>query len=159
MLTLFHGSNNPELKRITNKPSAAGQQFGGLFFAADRKIAASHGPHVYVVELSPNDVASSASLAFGNDEEDEELIDAILSEEFGSTDDEWRALVLEEEEEAFEEEVAPEDWAEFSWEGQRVRGRIAREFGYSAVEMSDEHGTSYLVFPGTRLRAARDEDK
>ena len=41
-----------------------------------------------------------------------------------------------------------DDIAEADWDAQKMRGEIARYFGFIAVEMSDEHGTSYLVLSG-----------
>ena len=32
------------------------------------------------------------------------------------------------------------------WEMQRLRGRVTAHLGFDAVEMEDEHGTSYLIF-------------
>ncbi|MHB0554234.1 AcrIF11 family anti-CRISPR ADP-ribosyltransferase [Escherichia coli] len=33
----------------------------------------------------------------------------------------------------------------YSWELQRLRGRVAACLGFDAIEMNDEHGTSYLI--------------
>jgi hypothetical protein len=38
-----------------------------------------------------------------------------------------------------------EDAGENLWEAQRQRGRLAKELGYDAVNVSDEHGTSVLL--------------
>lgn len=38
-----------------------------------------------------------------------------------------------------------------SWVAQKLRGRLARYLGFKAVEMNDEHGTSYLMVPGVKL--------
>ena len=37
------------------------------------------------------------------------------------------------------------DSADYGWEAQRLRGQLAKELGYDAVEMTDETGTSVLV--------------
>ncbi|HCQ0274238.1 TPA: hypothetical protein OGO64_002829 [Escherichia coli] len=33
----------------------------------------------------------------------------------------------------------------YSWELQRLRGRVTAYLGFDAIEMNDEHGTSYLI--------------
>ena len=33
----------------------------------------------------------------------------------------------------------------YSWELQRLRGHVAAYLGFDAIEMNDEHGTSYLI--------------
>ena len=33
----------------------------------------------------------------------------------------------------------------YSWELQRLRGRVAAYLGFDAIEMNDEYGTSYLI--------------
>jgi len=51
--------------------------------------------------------------------------------------------------EQFESILAPRSCADafaaVCWEMQRLRGRVAVHLGYDAVEMDDEHGTSYLI--------------
>ena len=44
--------------------------------------------------------------------------------------------------------------AEGSWEIQRLRGVLAKQMGFKAIAMPDEHGVSYLV-PGNNGVAAR----
>jgi hypothetical protein len=46
------------------------------------------------------------------------------------------------------------DWADASWLAQKMRGQVARALGFSAVEMDDENGTSYLLVPGVPLTRA-----
>ena len=48
---------------------------------------------------------------------------------------------------------------EASWEAQRLRGQLAKELGYRAIAMSDEHGTSYLVPTPERLRPVNQSAK
>lgn len=40
------------------------------------------------------------------------------------------------------------------WLAQKYRGRVAQALGFSAIEMSDEHGVSYLVVPGVKVKRA-----
>ena len=51
-----------------------------------------------------------------------------------------------------------DDPGQASWEAQRLRGNVARNLGYKAVEMGDEHGTSYLMMPGVPLTQVIETD-
>ena len=51
-----------------------------------------------------------------------------------------------------------EDSTEAAIESQRLRGVIAKQAGFKAVEMSDEHGLSYLVLPGVRIVQVKPND-
>lgn len=41
-----------------------------------------------------------------------------------------------------------DDSGEISWEVQRLRGRVARELGFDAIDMKDEQGVSTLILSG-----------
>lgn len=43
-----------------------------------------------------------------------------------------------------------EDVGYASWQMQNDRGKVAARFGYDAIDMSDEHGTSYLIPYGSK---------
>lgn len=45
-----------------------------------------------------------------------------------------------------------DDLGEASWEGQRLRGRIAADQNFDAIAMDDEHGISYLIPAGSSAR-------
>jgi hypothetical protein len=65
-------------------------------------------------------------------------------------------LVVEEEEveDADVELLRADDLGEAGWEAHRIRGQLAKALGYAAVEMSDEHGTTWLVLPGAQIEVA-----
>ena len=46
-----------------------------------------------------------------------------------------------------------------SWEAQRIRGKVAKDLGYQAVEMDDENGTSFLIVSGTPLKRVIPDDQ
>ena len=50
------------------------------------------------------------------------------------------------------EEFGYEDLGEASWEAQRIRGKIASDQGYDAIQMDDEFGTSYLIPSGSSAK-------
>ena len=129
--TLYHGSNDGSLTEILDRTTGA-VNFGGIFFSSERHGAQGHGRHVYSCELDTSEIATSFKLGQHEPEEIEELgLDASEDEIDAAIDDSGE-----------------------SWDCQILRGRIARGLGYAAVEMSDEHGTSYLVFPGTDIARA-----
>ena len=129
-LALFHGSHDPELTEI--RAWHFGEvDFGGLFMSTSKRAAESHGAHVYTAELDSDDIADTRELRLWEAE--------IAALELDATDDDIEAAV--------------EDSGE-SWECQILRGEIARRLGFAAVEMSDEHGTSYLVFSGATIKPA-----
>lgn len=66
----------------------------------------------------------------------------------------WKAII-EETRDAGEMALAArlaDDFGDAGWEAQRLRGQIAKRLGYDAIEMSDEHGTSYLITSGVPLK-------
>ena len=44
-----------------------------------------------------------------------------------------------------------EEW-ELNFELQRQASLLAEEMGYKAVAVDDEHGTSYIVIPGAKMK-------
>jgi len=50
------------------------------------------------------------------------------------------------------EEHGFSDISDASWEGQRLRGKIADAHDFDAIAMNDEYGTSYLIPHGTKAR-------
>lgn len=145
-MTLYHCS--PEnLTEIRNEGV-----FGGIF-AADREAAESHGGTLHSITLSDSEIIEDlCDIA-------EDLIARVIADETRAAGDEIEALA----EVVIADGNADEalwgllycdaDFAETSWEIQRLRGRIAAAAGYKAVECEDEHGTVYLVLPGAAIEA------
>jgi len=127
-ITLLHGSHDAELSEIRDFCPTAAVDFGGLFFSSYERSALSHGQHVYCVEIDEAEIADERELALWADEIEALGLDA--------SDDEIEAAI--------------EDSGS-SWDCQILRGRIAKALGFRAVTMNDEHGTSYLVFSGTKI--------
>ncbi len=159
-MILYHGSNdNLPIKKINS-----GGVFGGLFASSSERSAASHGDAMYRMTIpdekimgvgdavpfdqakniisqnirkdSPHtdeitDMALHAKSAFDSSIPEGELLHALRSSSLGEAD----------------------------WELQRLRGELGKARGYKAVEMPDEHGTSYLVLPGTTARPANSDAK
>lgn len=154
MATLYHGSAG-----IITEIKDQGL-FGGLF-AGGKEAALSHGDMLHIIEIDDSDVLTQSHLEYDADfvavkaviaqatrcesEEDEEIAWAVVVEDKCAHD--------------FDEETVclifrSDDAGEASWEAQRIRGLIAKALGFKAVEMNDEHGTTYLVLPGANIRGA-----
>lgn len=145
-MKLFHGSFSKTAPVITLRsilPNGGDNIFEGLFASEDAGIAESHGDFVYCYAVDK--VADNSDMnsriedvieylrreVEAEDEELESLANAIADDE---CDDEFAHL------------ITPRDaYENHGWEMQRLRGRVAAHLGFDAVEMDDEHGTSYLI--------------
>lgn len=108
------------------------------FEVKDSKVA-RHGDH---------DLDYDKTIAFLNDmypNFNKEQIDALY--EF--TAEESNNIDSIEDLEVFEDEFCGYEAFEVSFLFQNIRGLIARNQGFSAIEMNDEYGTSYLVMANT----------
>jgi hypothetical protein len=136
MMEHYHGSNK-EITEIRHDGI-----FGGIFAAASSAAALSHGDILHRVE-SPRPLSDYAlnyeiegayDVALEIAGSDERIADAIMNRECPALDD-----------------CLPEDSGEQGWEFQRLRGELARRLGFTSVEMTDEHGTTWLCLPGCTI--------
>lgn len=145
---LFHGSYE-HVKEIRDEGL-----FGGVFASAMRIAAASHGDVLHRIDLPASEIMTQAQIEDVSDDDlkavarwvDDDDIDRLrelVVDEAPVDDDDIRIL-------------RSGDVGEASWEAQRLRGALAKLKGFKAVEMDDEHGTSYLVLPGASI--SRDDD-
>lgn len=142
-MKLFHGSYESEAPviKVGAYAMSGDNVFDGLFASADADIASSHGSLVHTYDVKS--VADSAALNARIDG-----IIAFLSEELESDDveDLADAIANDECDDSFADMLTPRSCTgNASWEMQRLRGRVAAHLGFDAVEMDDEHGTSYLI--------------
>lgn len=154
-LILYHGSNESDLSAVGDR---VGSTFGGIFASASRSTAESHGGHSYAIELDNRKVLTQYALEY---EIEHDRVVAALREAMPRLADDdvdvaYKAAIEDQSHKVDDDElmrVFSEDTpGGASWEAQRIRGLVARKLGFQAVEMSDEHGTSYLVLPGAKLR-------
>ncbi|HDT6510533.1 TPA: hypothetical protein QFV83_003921 [Klebsiella aerogenes] len=145
-MKLFHGSYETEAPviKIGAFAMAGDNVFDGVFATSDADIASSHGNFVYSYTVAS--IADNSDLNARIDEvieflrgevntDDEQLIEALA---YCLADDETN--------DDFAEILDPRSCTgDAGWEMQRLRGRIAAHLGFDAVEMCDEHGTSYLI--------------
>lgn len=145
-MKLFHGSYSniaPAIKVGAFALGAADNVFDGIFASSDFDAADSHGPHVYAYEVES--IADSSDLNARIDE-----VIAFLASEVDADAETIESLAN-----AIADDECDDEFAEFlsprsvsgdaGWEMQRLRGRVAAHLGFDAVEMDDEHGTSYLI--------------
>ncbi|HDL6770592.1 TPA: hypothetical protein PXJ84_000027 [Yersinia enterocolitica] len=153
-MKLFHGSYDntaPVIKVGAFALGGGDNVFDGLFASSSVNVASSHGDAVHSYEVDDEKIADNASL----NERIEEIIKFLGTEVYAcDVDDETikalaYALADGEETDEFDEIFYPRSCVirrgACSWEMQRLRGRAAAYLGFDAVEMDDEHGTSYLI--------------
>ncbi|AXK23893.1 hypothetical protein [Serratia marcescens] len=150
-MRLFHGSYSntaPVIKVGAYALGTLDNVFDGVFASADAEIAGSHGGNVYAYT-----VASIADSSILNERIEEVItfLDSEVEADYDTLDALASAIADDDCEswEQFESILAPRSCADafaaVCWEMQRLRGRVAAHLGYDAVEMDDEHGTSYLI--------------
>ena len=118
--------------------------FDGLFASPERDIAASHGNTVFIYHVDDDKIAKSRDLdarfqevyAFLHNELDtadvEEIADRVMWNNNSDIED-------------FAARLGSDISGAYSWELQRLRGRVTAYLGFDAIEMNDEHCTSYLI--------------
>lgn len=164
--TLYHGSYSTAAPKIQigyvgDVPSNI---FDGIFASSYYGVADSHGEHVYAYDVNDENIANSQNLSseykkvyaflmkelnIANVDDVEEIADRVIWDNCSDID-EFADLLTRAE---------GKDTGSLSWELQRLRGRVAASLGYDAVEMDDEHGTSYLIVnPDIKGRAVSEDD-
>lgn len=152
-MVFYHGSQQADMTEIMGDSD---KYFGGLFMSTDIETAKAHGQNLYVCQVPSVRVCSQHDLI---STDPDRVIESLL-ENMPTLDREneqqfigaWQA-VIEESASVVDPSLFVEtgDQTAAFYEAQRVRGRVARDLGYSAVEMNDEHGRSYLVFAGNEI--------
>ena len=170
-MKLYHGSNSGSIDEVSDEGL-----FGGVF-AGDQGSAESHittsGGVLHEIEIPEEKVLTQR--AFNYDLPFEEVRGAlkrVASNNYLNVDDDTLDLLYSliiEEKNVFDfpdegpvlkalDMASFEDLGEASWKAQRLRGEVAKDLGYQAVETSDEHGTSYLVLPGASIKPIKTSD-
>jgi hypothetical protein len=157
-MILYHGSNSKTpLSSIEDRGV-----FGGLFASPRAASAESHGEALYRMTVP------DASIMGMSDDLPFDKVKAVIKKNSAISPehaDDFAEMVLSAKS-AFDSEIPEDalmkatrstDLGEADWELQRLRGIVAKSFGYKAVEMPDEHGMSYLVLGGAvKPRPAND---
>ena len=149
MDTYYHGG------KLAGPINEAGGLFNGIFVSPSKIAAMSHGNSLYSFEIPPAKIAKSGDF-MGYSDIPWEQQKASIRRTNSSVDvdgpdfDLWYKAVVDDKADQLDADdlariFGKEDAGENLWEAQRQRGRLAKELGYDAVEMSDEHGTSVLL--------------
>tara|TARA_R110002050_G_scaffold299172_1_gene464053 strand:- start:131 stop:1105 length:975 start_codon:yes stop_codon:yes gene_type:complete len=147
-----HGSNDPSFTGEIKK-GGIGNIFDGLF--ASRGDVSDYGG----VKQIQYDVDESKIMSMGDADVDYDgAIDFIKKEYPDADEDTINSMyeVIAEDSNVFDMDSNPfenygfDDLGEASWEGQRLRGKLAKDQGFDAVEMSDEFGASILIPHGSK---------
>lgn len=166
---LYSGSSmdsRPSMIQSGSKGPITNNLFDGIFASHSKSVAGSHGGLISRF-VYKGDIAESSDL--DNDKANEFLKDRVwiseLSDEAYS--DVYDAVVFDDDSfiwndgdnlSEIQESSSQYDLGELSWELQRLRGGLAKSLGFDVVDMSDEHGTSYLLVGDGVKRLSESED-
>jgi hypothetical protein len=164
-LRIYRGSHveNPEYSVEENYGNNI---YGGVFGSSNIDAARSHGSGaVHFTDIPENKILTHYDLNYeipyeqtknallkarpdlkNNQELFDELYDVVVGDagQDLSKFDEDKIL-----------DLLRESGSEAQNEAQKLRGKVAKNLGYKAVEMTDEHGSgTYLVVPGARFKSA-----
>ena len=160
MITLYHSSPSPFDVVKPYGTNSGAIDFGGIFALTDPEGSIDHGSFLHRIELEESEVLTQFII---DTEISSDLIESVLRKNLRIESDEDLDLArhiteldrnvfdLDEQDQERLCYVFRSDMDELAWDGQRVRGQIAVAAGYKAVEMSDEHGHSFLVLPGVEV--------
>ena len=160
-LILFHGTNDPQAVRQVNPNRGT---FNGLFVGG-KEQAQAHGKSLYRMTIPDDKVLTQRALDY---DLPTERIQAALQKSAHYVDADDMEAVFKAVVDDASHKIDGDDLmrifradslGEASWEAQRLRGQLAKELGYRAIAMSDEHGTSYLVPTPERLRPVNQSTK
>lgn len=158
----YHGSGNNE--KITAIKKADWGYFDGVFASGRMEVAKSHGDLITAFDIDDDKIASSYDLESAASYS--ELTSLIRDKYPAATDEQidnilYPAIVEDKnvyrmDARAVQEATERDDIGEASWDLQNERGYVAQKLGFDAVEMDDEHGTSYLIPYGSNAKILND---
>ena len=158
LLRVTHGSNDPLFTGNINK-GGVGNIFDGIF--ATKGDASDYGG----VKQIQYDIDEDKLMGMGDADVDYEDAIQFIKEEYPDADEDVIDALYEiiaEDSNVFDMPLNPlesygyDDLGEASWEGQRLRGKLARRQGFDAVEMDDEFGVSILIPHNSKAKLVKD---
>ncbi len=149
--------NGYEKDVTVRKRSGAFEKFDGIFASYGEESKYGNGAHETtfvlkeeaVAELGDTDLDYSKSMSFLKKEYPNLLPDQLARLYDLTADDE---NIWDEEDNNPLAEYGFSDIAEASWEYQNIRGKIAADQGFDAVEVDDEFGTSVFIPFGSNAK-------
>jgi hypothetical protein len=167
ILDLFHGSPEKITDILSSNPnSVGGTDFGGLFASPSLSGAESHGGlnnYLHQIPINENNILRQYDIDYSLDPNKvrEALINAHPNINQDNVDHAWDTILgnkSQDEYNKIDEKYLGSDPDYQGWNAQALRGNVAKQLGYKAVEMPDEHGMSYLAFPGNPIRLMQDKN-
>lgn len=165
-IRIYRGSfeTNPEYSVLENYPNAV---YNGVFGSSNLQSAQAHGSGaIHFTDIPKNKIVTHYELNYeipyektknallkerpdlkNNSELFDELYDIVV----GDAGQNLRNLDDNKIRDLFR--TSPN---EANNEAQRLRGQVAKNLGYKAIEMTDEHGAgTYLVTPGAKFKSIK----
>lgn len=151
----FHGSPESDLREVEDRG-----MFGGVFAGAGANSHVGRDGALYYADIPEDAILTHQALNYDINYDDQ--VAALRKSMPRLSDDDLDLayeVVIEQKDvwgrdwDDVERVFGGDDFGEASWEGQRIRGQVAKRLGYKAVEMDDEHGTSWLLLPGVKLKS------
>ena len=155
-MKLFHGSKECNLEYKSE--DSCNIYSGALFFSDSEDAAKSHGQYLYSIDIDDNSVLEHNELVamqYSGDIDIFSILNSIALDVGLNVDTDEK---LERLAELVIDNVGVYNWCDkdidllnafdityVGWNAQRIRFILAQELGYSAVEVRDEHGISYMV--------------
>lgn len=157
-------SGGPELtSRIAESTESAGAVFDGIFASPRREAAEAFGEQVDELIVREDGILSDFALNYELEHERvKDAFDDIVGQNLSDDvyEDVWSLVVedvdiqeLANQESVIEAIPGASDSADVAWKAQNLRGRLASELGFDAVEMADETGISYFIPSGSQVRS------
>ena len=154
---IYHGSHNKNISEVKDFGV-----FGGLFGSPNKQAAESHGPHLHYADIPEHKILTHFALNYELPyaKINQALIKASpkLAKNKKLHDKVWDVVIGDKGQATHhlgEDELSSmfgtSDAGEVGLEAQRLRGQVSKHLGYHAVELEDEHGTSYLIHPGVKM--------
>lgn len=134
-LKMYHGTDR-QIEDINDD----GRWNEFMFFSANKQAAMSHGEFLYSIEIDSEEIIEASNIFY---DDNCDVLDSYveeLAEEY-KIDSETIKNILDESESALENDLDCEDDLDF----QIYTANCAKKMGYKAVEVKDEHGTSYMI--------------
>ena len=156
-IRLYHGSPDEKLTEVNEKGL-----FGGVFGSPNKQAAESHGEHLHYADISKDKLLSHHDLNY--ELPYEKVNEALLKARPDLRDNPelhekvWNTVINDRGQNTHNlsdsdlmEMFHTSDAGEAGFDAQKLRGKISKNLGYHAVELEDEHGTTYLINSGTKL--------
>ena len=141
--------------------------FGGVFGSPSLSSAQSHGGGaVHYTEIPKNKILTQNDLSYQIPFEDTKkaLLKArpdlknnseLFDEVYNIVINDSGQNLYNYSDDFIKKAFKTTDFGEAGFEAQRLRGQVSKNLGYKAVEVMDEHGTSYLVAPGSQFKKVK----